>query len=62
MQLLERGDPVNYGCKMGICHQCQCKKKSGVVKNIRTGEISDRGEELIQLCVSQVFTDLELEA
>lgn len=61
-QLLERGEKVNYGCKMGICHQCQCKKKSGVVKNIRTGELSDRGEELIQLCVSQVLTDLELEA
>lgn len=61
-QLLERGEKVKFGCKMGICHQCQCKKKSGVVKNIRTGELSDRGEELIQLCVSQVLTDLELEA
>jgi len=61
-QLLQQGQQVSYGCQMGICHQCQCTKKSGVVKNIRTGELSDRGEELIQLCVSQIITDLELEA
>jgi len=61
-QLLQQGEPMTYGCKMGICHQCQCTKKSGVVKNIRTGALSDRGEELIQLCVSQIITDLELEA
>lgn len=61
-QLLAKGRQLTYGCKMGICHQCQCVKKSGVVKNLRTGEVSDRGEELIQLCVSQLMTDVELEA
>ena len=61
-QLLAKGSQLTYGCKMGICHQCQCVKKSGVVKNLRTGEVSDRGEELIQLCVSQLMTDVELEA
>ncbi|WP_371374764.1 flavin reductase family protein [Thalassotalea aquiviva] len=59
-QLLDLGERVTYGCKMGICHQCQCTKKSGVVKNVLTGKLSDRGEELIQLCVSQVMTDVEL--
>jgi ferredoxin-NADP reductase len=53
---------VSYGCGMGICHQCQCVKKKGIVKNIRTGQLSDYGEELIQLCVSQVMSDVELEA
>ena len=61
-QLLAKGRQLTYGCKMGICHQCQCVKKSGVVKNLRTGEVLDRGEELIQLCVSQLMTDVELEA
>lgn len=60
-QLLALGEQVNFGCKIGVCHQCQCIKKSGVVKDIRTGQVSDRSEELIQLCVSQVLTDLELE-
>ena len=60
-QLLVLGEQVNYGCKIGVCHQCQCTKKSGVVRNINTGQLSDRSEELIQLCVSQIVTDLELE-
>ncbi|QDP00200.1 flavin reductase family protein [Thalassotalea sp. PS06] len=52
---------VSYGCGMGICHQCQCVKKKGVVKDVRSGKLSDFGEELIQLCVSQVVSDVELE-
>lgn len=59
-QLLAQDIKVAHGCGMGVCHQCHCVKKSGVVKDVRTGALSDRGEELIQLCVSQVMTDLEL--
>lgn len=61
-QLIEHGEQVRYGCKMGICHQCQCIKTQGVVKNLLTGNLSDNGEELIQLCTSQLMTDLELKA
>lgn len=61
-QLLRAHIPVTYGCGMGICHQCQCVKKSGVVRDTRTGELSDNGEQLIQLCVTQAVTDLELQA
>lgn len=53
--------PVKYGCGMGICHQCQCVKKKGIVRDIRDGRLSDNSEELIQLCVTQAVTDLELE-
>lgn len=53
--------PVKRGCGIGICHQCQCIKKSGVVRNLKTGELSDNGEQLIQLCVSQAVSDLELQ-
>jgi len=52
--------PVKRGCGIGICHQCQCIKKSGVVRNLKTGELSDNGEQLIQLCVSQPVSDLKL--
>lgn len=61
-QLQKADVPVSYGCGMGICHQCQCIKKSGVVRDVRTGELSDSAEQLIQLCVSQAATDLELQA
>lgn len=49
------------GCRMGICHTCKCKKKEGRVRNMLTGELSDAGEEIIQLCVSTPETDLTLE-
>lgn len=40
------------GCRMGICHACTCRKASGRVRDIRTGEISDANEADIQICVS----------
>ncbi|MBA4285135.1 MAG: hypothetical protein C0434_06340 [Xanthomonadaceae bacterium] len=40
------------GCRMGICHACTCRKASGRVRDIRTGEISDAGEADIQICIS----------
>ncbi|NDW14784.1 2Fe-2S iron-sulfur cluster binding domain-containing protein [Alteromonas genovensis] len=61
-QLQQAKRPVTYGCGMGICHQCQCVKKRGVVRDTRTGALSDNAEQLIQLCVSQAVTDLELQA
>jgi ferredoxin-NADP reductase len=59
-QLEAKQLPVIRGCGMGICHQCQCVKKSGVVRDLRTGERSDQGEMLIQLCVVVPESDLEL--
>jgi len=41
-----------FGCRMGICHQCSCRKTSGTVVNRLTGKASGPGEETIQLCVS----------
>ncbi len=41
-----------HGCRMGICHQCSCRKTSGTVVNRLTGKTSGNGEETIQLCVS----------
>ena len=49
-----------FGCRIGICKTCQCVKRSGVVKNLRTGEISDAPNELISLCVSAPRSPLEL--
>lgn len=54
--LLEIAEAANlsprYGCRMGICHQCSCKKASGTVVNRLTGQASGPGEETIQLCIS----------
>ena len=41
-----------HGCRMGICHQCSCRKTSGTVVNRLTGKASGPGEETVQLCIS----------
>ena len=48
------------GCRMGICHTCKCRKASGTVQNLLTGEISSEPDEDIQLCVSVARSDVEL--
>ncbi|MDE0854173.1 MAG: ferredoxin reductase [Nevskia sp.] len=40
------------GCRMGICHACTCRKLSGQVRDLRTGQLSESGDEDIQICVS----------
>jgi ferredoxin-NADP reductase len=52
--------PVS-GCRMGICHQCICKKTQGRVFNTKTQEYSDSGAEEIQLCISIPVGAVELE-
>jgi ferredoxin-NADP reductase len=52
--------PVS-GCRIGVCHQCICKKKSGIVFNTRTQTYSDTGSEEIQLCISVAQGDVVLD-
>lgn len=49
------------GCRMGICYTCKCKKKSGQVKNVLTGEISSNDEEEIQICITTPVSDVDLD-
>ena len=50
-----------FGCRRGICRTCQCKKLSGTVTNLLTGQVSGPGEELIQLCISTPQSAIEIE-
>jgi stearoyl-CoA 9-desaturase NADPH oxidoreductase len=63
--LLEQAEDAGltpaYGCRMGICHTCTCRKRSGTHKNLLTGEVSSAPDEEIQLCVSAALGDLTLE-
>lgn len=49
------------GCRMGICHSCTCRKTSGVVRDLRSGQLSSAGEEDIQICVSAAVGDVSLD-
>jgi ferredoxin-NADP reductase len=50
-----------YGCRMGICHTCVCRKVSGTVRNAVTGEASGNGDQEIRLCVSTPLSDVILD-
>jgi ferredoxin-NADP reductase len=63
--LLEQAEAAglspDFGCRMGICHTCTCRKAAGAVRNLLTGEVSDEEDEDIQLCVSVPAGDVALE-
>jgi ferredoxin-NADP reductase len=59
-QLERAGVRPAYGCRIGICHSCQCRKRAGSVQNLVTGAISSEPDEDIQLCISVPRSDLEL--
>ena len=49
-----------HGCRRGICHECKAHKKTGSVRNILNGQVT-QGEENIQLCVSEAIGRVEVE-
>ena len=63
--LLEQAEQAGlspaFGCRMGICHTCTCRKRAGAVQNLVSGEISCAEDEDIQICVSVAAGDVELD-
>ena len=39
----DAGATLPFGCRMGICHTCVGKLRSGKIRDLRTGEVSRRG-------------------
>lgn len=62
--LLEQAEQLGLnpksGCRMGVCHSCTCTKKSGVVRNMLTGELSASDEEEIRICISQAVGEVDI--
>jgi stearoyl-CoA 9-desaturase NADPH oxidoreductase len=50
-----------HGCRIGICQSCKCRKVSGTVQNLLTGEISSEPGEMIQICISAARSDVQLD-
>lgn len=63
--LLEQAEDAGlmpeYGCRMGICNTCSCRKRSGRVRNLLSGGISGARDEQIRICVSVPVGDVELD-
>ncbi len=56
----EAGLELEHGCRMGICHTCVGRLRSGRVRDLRTGEISDEGE-VVRICTTAPEGDVALE-
>lgn len=65
LPLLEQAEDAGltpeHGCRMGICNTCSCRKRSGTVRNLITGEYSGAGDEQIRICVSVPMGDVALD-
>lgn len=61
LQAERAGLALKHGCRIGICHSCQCIKTRGSVQNLQTGAVSTAPDELIRLCVSAAHSDLMLD-
>ncbi|MFC8125606.1 ferredoxin reductase [Streptomyces sp. NPDC057302] len=55
------GVPMPYGCRRGICFGCLLPLTYGRVRDLRTGDISDRTGQLIQTCVSAAAGPVSLD-
>ena len=60
-QAEQAGLSPRFGCRMGICHTCTCRKTGGSVRNLVTGEVSSADEGDVQICVSAPVGDVELD-
>lgn len=47
----DAGATLPYGCRMGICHTCVGRLRSGQVRDLRTGEVHGQPDEMIRTCV-----------
>jgi stearoyl-CoA 9-desaturase NADPH oxidoreductase len=49
------------GCRMGICYSCVARLRSGLVRDLRSGQEHGDEGELIQTCVSAAAGNVEIE-
>jgi stearoyl-CoA 9-desaturase NADPH oxidoreductase len=63
--LLEQAEDAGMrpksGCRMGICQTCRCTKRTGITKDIRTGELSTEDGDEIRLCISVPVGDVAID-
>ena len=57
----QAGALLPSGCRMGICHSCVGRLRSGAVRDLRTGELCDSEGELVRTCVSAAAGPVEIE-
>ena len=57
----EAGLNLAYGCRIGICHTCVGTLKSGKLRDLRSGEVTEPTEQDVRICINTAEGDVELE-
>jgi ferredoxin-NADP reductase len=55
------GATMPFGCRMGICHSCVGRLRSGRVRDLRTGEVSGAAGEIVRTCINAPEGPVEIE-
>jgi len=63
--ILEAGEKAGlnlaYGCRIGICHTCVGRLKSGKLRDLRSGEVIEPTGQDVRICINTAEGDVELE-
>ncbi|HLH14358.1 MAG TPA: ferredoxin reductase [Solirubrobacteraceae bacterium] len=57
----QAGAQLPFGCRMGICHSCVGRLRSGQVRDMRTGRVHGQRGELLRTCVNAPEGPVEIE-
>lgn len=57
----QAGALLPFGCRLGICHTCVGKLRSGQVRDLRTGEVHGEAGQTVRTCVNAPEGHIEIE-
>jgi stearoyl-CoA 9-desaturase NADPH oxidoreductase len=57
----DAGATLPFGCRMGICHTCVGRLRSGKVRDLRTGEVHGQDGEMVRTCINAPEGAIEIE-
>ena len=57
----QAGATMPFGCRMGICHSCTGRLRTGRVRDLRTGRVHGQPGELLQTCINAPEGPVEID-
>jgi stearoyl-CoA 9-desaturase NADPH oxidoreductase len=57
----QAGASLPFGCRMGICHSCVGRLRSGQVRDLRTGRVHGAPGELLRTCINAPEGAIEID-
>jgi ferredoxin-NADP reductase len=57
----EAGLELPFGCRMGICHTCVGRLRSGSIRDLRSGAVSSPQGEMVRTCIHAPEGPVEVE-